>query len=471
MTSNLFHRIITCTIIMLTSLSGHSQTSILFTDNSAEDPLLIESLSKEAGVHLSADKYIKVGIESTASVGNGIENYLRKNPSDDVSVVLLQIGCNGSGLNKLHPCISAEQTLFHFPFAYVCNLKGERHQHKRMAVSRKEVTNNDVVGVFYNAISAVRKLLPQARIFILSPIIQTGRSSSSEHTSKFDGQLAAAAQLFCIPYVTDICKDLAPFQFIWNKNVCQSAACNILILGDSYSEQHLWTDHLQRITGYNIVNLAVGSATLRDRFDFHTHPYSAHPVKTDNAGNHNTLACQIEKLKRLQRGETDSLEQALPLNYSPDIILIEGGTNDNADSDATEKLYHQSSVQADRTTFVGSIAYLSSALKSIYPNAKIFVVTPSGLYYGHTDAPFAYIDKARQIRRASKILGLSTIDWDRNGRLSFVFNNSHAAGKGTKRQPYRYDVPTQETKDLLHPNEHGALFLAEAVAAVLFSQQ
>lgn len=69
-------------------------------------------------------------------------------------------------------------------------------------------------------------------------------------------------QLFCIPYVTDICKDLAPFQFIWNKNVCPSAACNILILGDSYSEQHLWTDHLQRITGYNIVNLAVGSATL-----------------------------------------------------------------------------------------------------------------------------------------------------------------------------------------------------------------
>lgn len=456
---------------MLISLSGKSQTSILFTDNSAEDPLLIESLNKEAGILLSADKCIKVGTEPTGSVCSEIENYLKHNHANDCSVVLLQLGCNRS--NKLQPCLSAEQTLFHFPVAHVCNLKGERHQLKRMAVSRREVTNNDVTGVFYNAISSVRKLLPQSRIFILSPNITNPDriSNSASYSEDIDERLSATAQLFCIPYVTDIRKDLAPFQFIWNKDVRPSSVRNVLILGDSYSQQHLWTDHLQQITGYNIVNLAVGSATLRDHYDFSTHPYTSRPVKTDNAGNHNTLACQIEKLKRLQRGEADSCEQALPPNYSPDIILIEGGTNDNADSDATEKLYLQPSSQSDRTTFAGAIAYLSSTLKSLYPNARIFVVTPSGLYYGHTDAPFAYIDKSRQIRSASKIQGLSTIDWDRTGRLSFVFNNSHAAGKGTKRQPYRYDVPTQETKDLLHPNEHGAVFLAEAVAAVLFSQE
>ena len=60
------------------------------------------------------------------------------------------------------------------------------------------------------------------------------------------------------------------------------------------------------------------------------------------------------------------------------------------------------------------------------------------------------------------MLGFPTINWDLDGRLSFVFNNSAGTGNGSHEKPFRYNVESSETIDLLHPNDYGALFFAES---------
>ena len=120
-----------------------------------------------------------------------------------------------------------------------------------------------------------------------------------------------------------------------------------------------------------------------------------------------------------------------------------------------------------RTNFGGALAYLVKQLRNKYPKAKIYAVTPGGLYYGHTNTPFDFIIKANQIRKAASIIGIPTIDWDREGRLSFVFNNSKGTGNGSSASPFIYNVPSLETGDLLHPNERGGRYLAENVVAEL----
>ena len=60
------------------------------------------------------------------------------------------------------------------------------------------------------------------------------------------------------------------------------------------------------------------------------------------------------------------------------------------------------------------------------------------------------------------MLGFPTINWDKDCRLSFIFNNSAGTGDGSPQNPFRYNAVTDETIDLLHPNDYGAQFLAES---------
>ena len=347
-------------------------------------------------------------------------------------VILLQLGCNDS-LDADASLDSYALSLFDFPSGKVCNSSGGNVKHKKIAVSKddRRVLCDDFAGAFYKIISYIRRTSPDSRIFLLPPVRYGGNATSAD--SARNEQVSLAAQLFCVPFV-DAAEDLKGYSFIWNHTKHQLG--NMLLIGDSYCFTRKWTGELEKIANVRLTNLGKTSATLKERKN-HT----------------NTLGAQLNRI---------------PVGYNPDIILLEGGINDDADTERVVANYPEHVANLRRTNFAGALAYLVKVLRGRFPNARIYAVTPGGLYYGHTDRPFDFIVKANQIRRAAAIIGIPTIDWDREGRLSFVFNNSKGTGTGSESSPFIYNVPSNETGDLLHPNQRGGRFLAEnAVARIL----
>ena len=250
-------------------------------------------------------------------------------------------------------------------------------------------------------------------------------------------QLRRVCNMLCIPFVDDW-QTVRGYDFIWKQT--RPHLGRVLLLGDSYSQLRKWTAHLERLAVVDeLTNLGKTSATLKERGGTHT----------------NTLGSQLNRI---------------PTTCRPDIILIEGGINDEADQQRFVNTYADCIANQKRTTFAGALAYITTKLRARFPKAQIYVVTPGGLYYGHTDHPFDFIVKADQIRLAAQLLGIPTIDWDREGRLSFVFNNSRGTGDGSEARPFIYNVPSAETGDLLHPNDAGAVYLAENVVKELRKQ-
>lgn len=273
----------------------------------------------------------------------------------------------------------------------------------------------------------------------------------------------------------------------------RKTAPNVLVLGDSYSQMGFWFDQLRGLVNLgDIVNLGVSSASLKDKYtDRVKYPYDSRPVSNDTrGGNVNTFGSQVEKLKRLMLGnDLDSGEKKLYENSAPDIILIEGGTNDPVDSSTdgyvsqiytVERAYiarrsdtapHLGYIkkptpytETNRTTFAGAMRYLYGILHEMFPNALMFYITPCGLTY-MSGGEHPYLEKGNQIKYAASLLGIPVIDWGVNGRLSVCDNV--VTGSGTAADPYIYDVAGEYSADSLHPNRKGALFLAMEVAKVL----
>lgn len=268
---------------------------------------------------------------------------------------------------------------------------------------------------------------------------------------------------------------------------------NVLILGDSYSQMGYWINQLKEIVSLgDVVNLGVSSATLKDRFTDRTkYPYNSRPVSNDTrGGNVNTFGSQVEKLKRLMAGvDLDNGESKVFANSTPDIILIEGGTNDAVDvsTDAylsqiytVEKGYISRKANSapymgyikipthyentDRTTFGGAMRYLYGVLHDMFPDAMIFFVTPCGLTY-MSGGEHKYLEKGEQIKYAASLLGIPVIDWGINGRLSVCDNI--VTGTGTEADPYIFDAAGAYSLDALHPSAEGARYLAMEAAKVL----
>ena len=277
-------------------------------------------------------------------------------------------------------------------------------------------------------------------------------------------------------------------------------APKVLVLGDSYSAMAggRWITQLKSLVGLGeVVNLGVSSATMKDKVaDRTAYPYSDRPVSSAGNGNNiNTFGSQVEKLKRLMLGEDlDSGESKVYENSAPDIILIEGGTNDLVD-DSTDNYVSQiytvkqgvfiksksASATAqenkfikipthyedtDRTTFAGAMRYLYGVLHEMFRNALIFFITPCGLHY-MSGSTHKYLEKGEQIKKAASLLCTPVIDWGVNGRLSMCDNV--VTGTGTETDPYIYDAKGEYSVDALHPNDDGAKLLAMEVAKVLTS--
>ena len=273
----------------------------------------------------------------------------------------------------------------------------------------------------------------------------------------------------------------------------------ILILGDSYSQGANYVNAMSAWlpSDTKIVNLGVTSCTIRDKYqDRGTYPYTSRPVATDNAGNHNVLACQVEKLKRLMAGvDLDDGESQIYANEKdyPNVIILEGAMNDDIDSPETEATYlsqmskrvdnvwmkakSDASPQrgtcyiktpiseVDRTCFAGAYRYVVEELTSLFPNAQIFITTASNMGYWTYDVVDRRCKQAEQQRKCAKMLGYTLIDWNAEGQINCITDSP--TGSGTESDPYIWNDTTRQTLDLMHPNTIGGKKYGRLAALVI----
>ena len=244
----------------------------------------------------------------------------------------------------------------------------------------------------------------------------------------------------------------------------------------------------------SIVNLGVVSATIKDWYnDRVSHPYTSRPVSTQTSGNLNTVACQIEKLKRLIVGtDLDAGETAIyqSADEYPNVIIIEGGQNDMYDDDAkvatyydqfltlAENVYyvHDNTTQQgnyyiasdietiDRTCFAGAYRYITQTLHNMFPDAQIFFVTRSRLGYFVYNVNERADKVAEQQRMCAKLCGVSVIDWNKEGNISTI--TDYPTGSGTSADPYKTQN-TLDASDGLHPNVRGGRWYGRLAAKVI----
>lgn len=272
-----------------------------------------------------------------------------------------------------------------------------------------------------------------------------------------------------------------------------NGAHNVLILGDSYSNQRLWVDGMR--SGLNIsevINLGVTSATIKDKqADRTQYPYTSRPTSS-GTGNQNTLGSQIEKLKRLKTGsDLDSGEVQIYADHSPDIVIIEGGMNDSADDSTKESAYPEqfivkvenvyyknsagtvtqgdyyikpSDETTDRTSFAGAYRHIVEELLTLFPDAQIFITTASRFNY-FRENPQGYDKIAEQQMKCARYCAASVIDWNGEGNISTI--TDCPTGSGTSEDPYTVYGGTLNTADGLHPNARGGRTYGRLAANVI----
>lgn len=335
---------------------------------------------------------------------------------------------------------NVQHALFDLRSGEICNLAGKNQRNKSFAVSKNPM-NIDTTRI---AERMYLKALEARSVAQPTDVICFELSCENECARM-------AANAMCLPVSVRNTDGKVRAKVEQDHAVLDSDTelekTNLLVLGDSYSEQGRWIRALQAIIpGLNVVNLGKSSATLCD-------------VGTNN------IRTQINRLDEVEEKHFDR-------------IVIEGGHNDLNNYD-----------------FNAAITWQVDTLRKMFPDARIYYTTPCGLYYGHTDTPLDFMIKAEKIRQSIAEINsatqtdakdksamsaaenrhlIETIDWDKTGGISFVFNNCanettemREDGKpadGTAEHPYHYNVATEETVDLLHPNELGALKLARTVA-------
>jgi hypothetical protein len=273
------------------------------------------------------------------------------------------------------------------------------------------------------------------------------------------------------------------------------AGYRILILGDSYSNMGCWVRGMEEMLKIDsLVNLGVTGATIRDRWaDRVQYPYTARPL-SEYGDNKNTVASQIEKLKRLMAGtDLDEGESQIyrTKNEFPNIIIIEGGMNDSPDSEdavATyfdqflikkENVYYKDATTVSQTTayvkpdldavnrtcFAGAYRYIVEQLLGLFPDAQLFITTASHMNYFTKDPNYIYGKIAEQQRKCADILSCTVIDWHAEGNLNTI--QIGLKGSGTADDPYTFVGGNTYTTDLLHPNDIGGRRYGRLAAKII----
>ena len=269
----------------------------------------------------------------------------------------------------------------------------------------------------------------------------------------------------------------------------------VLVLGDSYTSQNLWTTAMaQQFRNMDIIRISNVGAKIKDNYaDRTTYPYTSRPTGSTVSGNQNTFGSLLEKLKRLKTGtDLDSGETAIYQSEDdyPNVVIIEGGQNDNYDSDEVvatylgqfltlaENVYYvhdgnttqgnyyiPSNIETiDRTCFAGAYRYIVDTIHGLFPNAQIFFTTRSRLGYFIYDVNDRTDKIAEQQRECAMLCGVSVIDWNKCGNISTI--TDHPTGSGTSEDPYKTQN-TLDSSDGLHPNVRGGLWYGRLAAKVI----
>lgn len=418
-------------LMLIPSVLWAEGTAMLISDNRAIEDSWAWCFSDELGLTVKKETLCyDCNLTAESGMASDVQRILSNKSISErkPDVIFLQLGCNDEA-DSQQQFAAYEQSLFDFPYGKVCTMKGANPRTKNIAISKdkQKLTNRNFAGSLCRIMLYLREEAPDARVFFLAPV-RYGQELHGADSLKVS-QLKAVANMFCVPFVEDM-QMVTRYDFIWKQT--KPSLGTVLLLGDSYCQLKKWTAEMERLAEVQFINLGKVSATLKERGGKHT----------------NTLGAQLSRV---------------PVGSKPDIIIIEGGINDDADTQSSVDDYETCIKSVKRNTFAGAMAYIVNNLRKRFPAAKIYAITPGGLYYGHTDRPFDFIVKADQIRKAAQLLDVPTIDWDREGRLSFVFNNSKGTGSGTNASPFLYNVPTRETGDMLHPNAVGSVYLAENV--------
>lgn len=117
----------------------------------------------------------------------------------------------------------------------------------------------------------------------------------------------------------------------------------------------------------------------------------------------------------------------------------------------------------DRTTFIGAVSSIYYELHSLYPNALIMFITPSGLSYtggNNIDS----VKKTFQIKNAAYYVNCPVCEWVDVG---FGYYGTLYTGDGTYENPYELSEEYTMAKDWLHPNEKFGDILANKVVGEL----
>lgn len=254
--------------------------------------------------------------------------------------------------------------------------------------------------------------------------------------------------------------------------------CVFMSLGDSITTESYYIPKLRQILQPSkYYNLAVASATWADRSN--TTSYDGDP-QFQGDQSQNVLGNQVQKI--INNPET--------YNVAPDIIVISASTNDgtpisvdktdyemrveidshfNENSttpiEVTEPTFDDSDTyMSHRKTIAGAMRYCVLKLQSMYPNARIYILTPiQGSYNPNKDYVTAQEVKQRYLTEVAKHLAVPVIHVGEECGI----NRDFEYGGTYWNEEWATSEHPKNGRDLidgLHPNESGSWKIAKYVA-------
>lgn len=257
--------------------------------------------------------------------------------------------------------------------------------------------------------------------------------------------------------------------------------CVFMSLGDSITTESYYITKLrQLISPSKYYNLAVASATWADRSG--TTSYDGNP-QFQGDQNQNVLGNQVQKI--INNPET--------YNVAPDVIIIAAGTNDGTPISAdktdyemrveidshfnsnsttpisvTEPTFDDSDTYKEhRRTIAGAMRYCVLKLQSMYPKARIYILTPIQGSYNPNKDYLTQIDvKQRYITEVARHLAVPVIHVGEECGINRDFEYGGAYWK----EEWADESHPKQGRDLgdgLHPNTSGSWKMAKYIFSKL----
>ena len=255
--------------------------------------------------------------------------------------------------------------------------------------------------------------------------------------------------------------------------------CVFMSLGDSITTEGYYINKLRQLLAPSkYYNLAVAGAAWADKTG--TTSYDGNPQFKGDL-NQNVLGNQLQKI----------INNPDVYNVAPDIIIIAAGTNDGNpvpistsqqdiianinthfyDNSAAIPITNPTFDDSDtymnhRKTIAGSMRYVVCKLQEMYPNARIYILTPIQGCYSLRNYGSSIATKQLYISDVAKHLGVPVIQvGDECGiQADFEYQGAMWTGPSGSNEKSGRDLV-----DGLHPNTSGSWKMAKYIARKLLN--